>query len=379
MKRHYKIIIDARYMNSFPNGLAMFTNELTLPFINSLKSKGVRPDLIGVLVERSVGSGNLEKQKFIADLVAAGISIIRAPVSLSILGVVWDNLFIVKNKIDVWVNYHYHIPILPRSKFYVIVHDLMPVAINNYILGRGSFIKRNIFKFFILRAIIWGDVFVFVPSKFTLDEIKRYFAMIPRSWGLLEPGIPNSIVGDFHRWSPDREKIVISFIGERRPHKNVDRLISIVQVINKVVHCELLIAGKNRDYGFTLKTLLSDKIRYLGEVDDLKKCEIMLQSSYVALISTYEGYGIPVSEANALGVPVIVHKISVMAERCSYEDCLINLEDSDTIIARNIIEHWKMGQEKKWRKSIKLRTWETVANEFIKTLDHNGYNNNNCL
>jgi glycosyltransferase involved in cell wall biosynthesis len=148
------------------------------------------------------------------------------------------------------------------------------------------------------------------------------------------------------------------------------RLIRIGRLLGERVPCEVVIAGKDRDYHFSLREELGGAIRYAGEINDSTKLELMRSASYVALLSDYEGYGMPVAEANALGVPVLTASGTVMAEMCSDLDCIVDMTWTDGQIAARILEHWLAGPH---LKQPKARLWHDAATEFINHLDNEHY------
>jgi glycosyltransferase involved in cell wall biosynthesis len=148
------------------------------------------------------------------------------------------------------------------------------------------------------------------------------------------------------------------------------RLIRIGRLLAERVPCEVVIAGKDHDYYFALREELGGPIRYVGEVNDSTKRDLMLNASYVVLLSDYEGYGMPVAEANALGVPVLTSLGTVMTEMCSDSDCIVDISWPDEKIAANVFEHWRAGPH---LKQPKARLWPDVAAEFINHLSDEHY------
>jgi glycosyltransferase involved in cell wall biosynthesis len=212
-----------------------------------------------------------------------------------------------------------------------------------------------------------------------VSEIESYFGKKPVNWRVLEPGVAKLLESERFDWKQPDKEIVLFFIGERRQHKNVLRLISLCHEINKTIPCKLIIAGKNNDYHFKLTDYLNDQIEYLGPIDDHEKFKIMCRSSYVALISDYEGYGIPISEANALGVPALTTLGSVMSEICGISDCIINLNFSNSQISNLIIEHWRSGFLSRPQKLRRIRSWKEVQDQFIANLYDENYLNSHRL
>jgi glycosyltransferase involved in cell wall biosynthesis len=95
-----------------------------------------------------------------------------------------------------------------------------------------------------------------------------------------------------------------------KSNKNINRLLEALQFIP----CELHIVGVLEED--TLALLERFNIRYVS-YDNLSfeaLRELYIQSDMVAFISTYEGFGLPILEAFAVGRPLITSCISPMNE-----------------------------------------------------------------
>lgn len=109
------------------------------------------------------------------------------------------------------------------------------------------------------------------------------------------------------------------FVGEDRPHKNIDRLIRAYLALHDSLggQCPLLVlVGANSQRLRRVHTEIADRksIVFAGCVgdDELKR----LYKNALALVypSLYEGFGLPILEAMAAGTPVITSNYSATAE-----------------------------------------------------------------
>jgi len=362
-------IVDARFADAYPNGLAEFTLALTPPLLRHLEQHGAL-DRVVLLRTLPNACGHPRVRSFWSEMTAMGVRIVDAPAPLTIRSTLWESWFCFLRDIGTWVTYHYNVPFVFRGDSAAVVHDMMPLALPGYLKGRSAPLKAIVFSFLVRRLLGADRNITFTPSRFTLQEMPRRLGRGPRRWALLNPGISQEFsVPPQPGWrSPS--KLILFFIGERRPHKNVLRLIRIGRLLAERVPCEVVIAGKDHDYYFALREELGGPIRYVGEVNDSTKRDLMLNASYVVLLSDYEGYGMPVSEANALGVPVLTSLGTVMAEMCSDSDCIVDISWPDEKIAANVFEHWRAGPH---LKQPQARLWPDVAAEFINRLSDDHY------
>lgn len=92
------------------------------------------------------------------------------------------------------------------------------------------------------------------------------------------------------------------------PHKNVANLVRALEGIN----CRLTIIGKIDE---ELRALLDEKrIAFENKynIDDAEILEEYRKADIVAFCSLYEGFGMPIIEAQALGIPVITSDLEPM-------------------------------------------------------------------
>lgn len=362
-------IVDARFADAYPNGLAEFTLALTPPLLRHLEKLGALDQVVLLRTPHNT-CGHPRVRSFWSEMTAMGVCIVDAPAPLTLRSSLWESWFCFLWDVGTWVTYHYNVPFVFRGDSAAVVHDMMPLALPGYLKGRSAPLKAIVFKFLVRRLLGADRNITFTPSRFTLQEMPRRLGRVPRRWALLNPGLSNEFSSPPQRGWRSPSKLILFFIGERRPHKNVLRLIRIGRLLAERVPCEVVIAGKDHDYHFVLREEIGGPIRYVGEVDDSTKRELMLNSSYVVLLSDYEGYGMPIAEANALGVPILTTLGTVMAEMCSDSDCIVDISWPDKKIAADVFEHWRAGPRPKQPKA---RLWPDVAAEFIKGLSDERY------
>ena len=112
-----------------------------------------------------------------------------------------------------------------------------------------------------------------------------------------------------------------------KANKNILRLVKAVQGIN----CTLVIIG---DLPNTIKQILKESQisyeNYFNLTEDEVKHEY-LKSDLLAFVSTYEGFGLPIIEAQAAGIPVLTSNCSSMPEVGGEGALLVNPFDVEDI------------------------------------------------
>ena len=116
------------------------------------------------------------------------------------------------------------------------------------------------------------------------------------------------------------EKKYFLFVGEKRPHKNLIRLIKAFKLFNEnLTQYKLLIVGKqyaqyDEPEKLVQKLKLSNDVVFLDYVDNDTLIVLYQNAQALVFVSLYEGFGIPVLEAMACGTPVITSNIAATNE-----------------------------------------------------------------
>ena len=109
------------------------------------------------------------------------------------------------------------------------------------------------------------------------------------------------------------------FVGEDRPHKNIDRLIEAHVALRDSLgeQCPLLVlvgANSQRLRRIFIENADRQAIIFVGSVDDDELKKLYKNALAFVYPSLYEGFGLPILEAMAAGTPVITSNCSATAE-----------------------------------------------------------------
>jgi glycosyltransferase involved in cell wall biosynthesis len=110
------------------------------------------------------------------------------------------------------------------------------------------------------------------------------------------------------------------FIGTLLRHKNIPVLLEAFKISKREIPLLklVLIGAPDNDFSNIIGTVqrlgLDTEVSILNYMEQNEKLVILKNSSIFCFISSYEGFGIPILEAQAAGVPVIVNNISSLPE-----------------------------------------------------------------
>lgn len=165
------------------------------------------------------------------------------------------------------------------------------------------------------------------------------------------------------------------FVGVNRPHKNVANLITAFEVLTGRLKDRgplLVLAGGGFD-PLRRRFGSNERLVFLGPVGG-KALPILYRGS-IALVypSLYEGFGLPILEAMALGTPVITSNCSAMPEVAGDAALLVDPRDPRSI-AEAMITLVENEPEREHLASLGLRraagfSWDLTARRTLELYD----------
>jgi glycosyltransferase involved in cell wall biosynthesis len=211
-----------------------------------------------------------------------------------------------------WVP-HYNVPALSRGRMIVTVHDLAPLALPEAFKGP---MKRIAARFYFGRVGSRASRIIAV-SNFTRDEMLLHGIADSQRISV----IPNGVDSYWFSGEPHgNRRTRLLYVGNLKPHKNLERLVSAIEEVRRHEPVELTIAGKVDGFRSGLESSLIHRlrsttwIRLLGETSDSHLRKQYSESSALVFPSLYEGFGLPVLEAMAGGCPVVCSNIPALVE-----------------------------------------------------------------
>ncbi len=251
---------------------------------------------------------------------------------------------------------HFIALLLNKQKTVLTIHDLE-------VLKRLSGLSRAIVKFFWFTMPAHRVRFITVISAFTKTELLKVININPDKVKVVHNCISPAI--KHHPYTFNTHKPNILHIGTAH-NKNLDRLIEAIAGMN----VKLTILGHLRD---NHKQLLSKfKIDY-ENFFNLPYEHVVLryrEADLVSFVSLYEGFGMPIIEANAVGRPVISSNRTSMPEVAGEAALLVNPESIDEIRTAilQIIENQDLRNTliEKGLENVKRFTPESVAVQYTR-------------
>lgn len=169
------------------------------------------------------------------------------------------------------------------------------------------------------------------------------------------------------------------YLGTLKPSKNIIRLIDAFWQIS-YKSLKLVIAGKKGwlydDIFEKIKYLnLKNRVIFTDFIPEDDKPPLIKGAKAFVTVSFWEGFGIPVLEAMACGIPTIVSNVGSLPEVVGESSVLVNPNDTNSI--KEGIEKVVLGSPDKYNKLIKAGllqsekfSWVVTADKTLKILEN---------
>jgi len=216
---------------------------------------------------------------------------------------------------------HYNLPLLKPGRFVVTVHDLFPFQFPEIHSGRFPRAVNQM----LMRNAVRKARRIITPSSATAVSVK---AMFPEASDRV---VPIAEAAD-DRFTPVRNHDAelawqarfgirppyLFYLGQWKAHKNLPVLLeAFAQVLRSHPNTQLVIAGGDPRHPEVVRAaqrLPDGSVVLPGRLPESAVPDLYRGAAAVVLPSLAEGFGLPVIEAMATGVPVICSDLPVLRE-----------------------------------------------------------------
>jgi glycosyltransferase involved in cell wall biosynthesis len=248
---------------------------------------------------------------------------------------------LLREKLDLFHATHYVIPPLARTRAVVTIHDIIHVLYPQFLPNRAALVYARVM---IRRALKRADRILTVSYN-TKRDLVDYFGIAPARVEVVYNGVSSKFRPDIPR--EERERIAskyrlprpyLLFLGGEKPHKNVRNVLRAFAQARRerALPHTLVLAGpmpKNRSRVEALIAALEleSRVSRPGVVPDEDLPGLFAGADVFLYPTLYEGFGLPVVEAMASGVPVLTSSTSALQEIAGGYAYLVDPTDVDAI------------------------------------------------
>jgi glycosyltransferase involved in cell wall biosynthesis len=269
-------------------------------------------------------------------------------------------------------------PVLPSVRTVLTVHDLSFVRVPE---SASPSLKR--YLDLVVPRSVQQATYILADSQATANDLVNLYGVSSTKISVLLSGVSdqfsqpiNDVALVTTRKKYGLENISYIFtVGTVQPRKNYIRLIqSLVQLRAKGFDIHLAIAGgkgwlDNPIYAAITDMHMEDFVHFIGFVADHDLPALYKSAVCLAFPSLYEGFGLPVLEAMATGVPVLTSNISSLPEVAGDAAITVDPYDVDAItdgLERLIVDpDLRNTLIQKGLARAKEFTWEKSARQLL--------------
>jgi glycosyltransferase involved in cell wall biosynthesis len=222
---------------------------------------------------------------------------------------------------DVYHSPYYLMPYRPGVPTVLTVYDLISLLYPQYVSAQARLLFR-----WTTDLALRAASHVTVISQATRRDLLAFYRLSPQKVTAIplaaDPAFhpqPSEVVAALRAHLDIPERYIL-YLGSNKPHKNLVRMIdAFSRITHHVSHFTLVIAGVwDSRYPEPRRRVselgLENSVRFLGPVSEENLPALYSGSVLFAFPSEYEGFGLPVLEAMACGVPVLCSNTSSLPE-----------------------------------------------------------------
>lgn len=264
------------------------------------------------------------------------------------------------------------VPFIHPQNTIVTVHGLE----YEFFPGGYSFWERLYMRFSIKASCRWAKKIIAV-SENTKNDLVTLYKVPGEKIEVVHEGVNNNFqfsISNYKIYKP-----YLLFVGRIEARKNIVGIIRAFEILKakyKIPH-QLILAGKFGHGKEDIKKHLSDSsyksdIILTGFVSDEKKQALLKSADVFLFPSFYEGFGLPILEAQNFGVPVLTSNSSSMPEVAGDGALLIDPDSPEQIAeaAFRLISDKALrdGIIKKGRENVQKFSWDKCGDSVALLL-----------
>lgn len=261
----------------------------------------------------------------------------------------------------------YNAPLHSSTPFVFTIHDLNHL----YIAANSNAFKRLFYRLFIFPAC-YRAYKVLTVSVFSKGKILEWSGIPEEKVVVVGNGVDEKFSPTGSKYNPGFPYLL--YIGNRKPHKNISRLLKAFVLSKLSKDLKLLMSGKPDVETIKLiKQLnLDDKIIFAGLIEDNKLPDFYRGAIAFVFPSLFEGFGLPPLEAMACGTPVLTSNVTSIPEVVGDAALMVDPYDIEAIASgiKRVVEDSQLRKElsQKGIARAKLFSWDKTAELTWKVL-----------
>lgn len=208
----------------------------------------------------------------------------------------------VRHGIDVLLNPGFTAPLLCSAPSVTVFHDMQ----HRRHPGNFRWYDVPFWRFFLFASAVRPGQLVAV-SEATREDMLHYYPVERERIEVISHGVSE----EFFHLGASRDGDYILCVSTLHPHKNLEQLIRVFARLHRQKqHLRLVLAGMRGFHSeeleeFILSLGMTEAIEVTGWVERSRLLDLYRHAAAFCYPSTFEGFGLPILEAMAAGLPVV--------------------------------------------------------------------------
>jgi len=295
-------------------------------------------------------------------------------------------LYVLKHNIDLLFSPANIAAFLCWSKQVLVVHDLKhkrkPVS------SEIPAVKKLYYNIALPLSVKRVDKIIAV-SNATREDLLKYTKVPEEKIRVILEGV--DVEGKKGNTKPPKAKPFILFVGMLYKHKNADKVLQAFAKVKSRIPHSLIIVGKDppsqpgeitRLKELAEKLGVASDVHFTGWIPDSELQALYLSADLFVYPSAAEGFGLPILEAMACGVPVIGSNCTSIPEVIGNAGIIVNPDDidelADAILRILTDQNLRKQLIQRGYERAKAFTWERTAKETLEVFEE-VYRRKGCI
>jgi glycosyltransferase involved in cell wall biosynthesis len=281
------------------------------------------------------------------------------PRPLSLLDPIWLSYQLAARRPSVFFSPGFNPPAVCRVPLVITIHDLAHIQLPCF-----STYRRRFYYEYLVRPASNRARRVITVSEYSRREILRWTGLPESSVTNVGNGVDSTFRPEGHRYDPGFPYIL--YVGNGRPHKNLDRLFSAFAAIDDpYLHLVLTTPKTHELTAQLIEKRIEKRVHCPGPVTDEELPALYRGALALVFPSLMEGFGLPPLEAMASGTPVVASRSTAIPEVVGEAALLVDPLDAADIrqgIERVLEDRALRGAMRQAGLArARLFSWDTVA------------------
>ncbi len=269
------------------------------------------------------------------------------------------------------------VPLIHPRKTIVTVHGLeYEVFPHGY-----SAWERFYMRFSIKNSCRWANTIVTV-SRNTKQDLIDLYKISEKKMQVIYEGYDSNFqfpISNFQTNSNDQiSKPYLLYVGRIEERKNINGIIDTYKILKErynIPHSLVLAGRAGHNYKIIKLKIENSKFKIIepGYVSETMKWQLLSNADVFLFPTFYEGFGIPVLEAQSAGVPVVASNNSSMPEVAGNSAVLVDPEDTENIAEKThaLLYDQVLRDDiiKRGYENVKRFSWEECASQIANLME----------